>query len=105
MGLVADDIGGELNLFAHQLGQPFGHRGESAFLFGFLILRPAQVGAEDDGRAVIGQIPDGGNGFTDTLVVGDDAVGQRHVEVAAHQHFFAADVDVFNGLFIEVVHA
>ena len=105
VGLFPDDVGGELDLAVHQLGQAFGHRGQGAFFLGFLILRTAQMGTEDHRRAVIHQILDGGNGFPNALIVRNDTVVERHVEVAAHQHLFSLDVDVFNGLFIEVVHA
>ena len=106
VGFVPHDIGGELHFPAHQLGQAFRHRRQGGLLFGFLVilLGTAEMGTENNRRAVIRQIPDGGDGLPDALVVGDYTVGQRYVEVAAHQHLFAVDVDVFNGFFVEIIH-
>ena len=104
MGFVADDVGGELHFAAHQLAQALRDRRESALFLGFLILRTAQVGAEDHPRTVVREVFDRGDGLADTLVIGDDAVGQRDVEIAAHEHFLPVYVDVLNGLFVPIIH-
>ena len=65
----------------------------------------AQMGAGDDGGAVLQQVLDGGQGGADALVVGNGAGGLilRNVEVAAEQDLLPLDIHVFHG-FLVVVH-
>ena len=52
---------------------------------------------------VIEQIADRGQRGVDAGFIRDVALGiQRDVEIAANQHFFAGNLDVFNGHFIEI---
>ena len=53
---------------------------------------------QDDCRVVLLEVRDGGDGRTNTRVVGDDAILQGHVEVDSHEDALAVDVDVTNGL-------
>ena len=56
--------------------------------------------AGDNGSAVVQQVFQSLDGFADPLVVGDDTVCQRDVEVAANKDFFALDVDILNGFLV-----
>ena len=97
---------GEFYVLAQQLGETLGNRGQGGLFLGFFIVLfwTAEMGAEDYSGAVPGQILDGGQRFPDPFVVGDDAVGQRYVEVAPHEDLLPLDVDVFDGLLVQVIH-
>ena len=61
----------------------------------------AHVRAEDDFRAVLHQIFDGGQRADDTVFIGDRAVFHGHVEVTADENAFAFPIlDVFYGHFV-----
>ena len=68
------------------------------------VVRPAHMGAEDHLRAVVGKILYGGQSPDDALGVGDSAVLHGDVEIAAYQYALAGNVDVFNGLLVQIVH-
>ena len=63
-------------------------------------LGPADVGADDDPRALIQQIVDGGQGRPDAGVVRDvSLIVERHVEVDAQENPLVRDVDVLDAEF------
>ena len=43
-------------------------------------------------------------GGTDTVLIGDDTVFQRHVEIATNQHALAGNVQIFYSLFAQITH-
>ena len=104
LGILAHDVLGEDDLAAQQLAQTLSHDGEGEVLLP-LALGLAQMGAGDDGGAVIQQIVDGGESGDDTLVAGDLTGGLilRHVEIAAQQHLLAGHFHVHDGLLV-IVH-
>ena len=104
LGVLADDVLGEDHILAQQLGQSLCHRSQSQLGLP-LALGLAQVGAGDNGSAVIQQIFDGGDGGNDTLVAGDLAglFVLGNVKVAAEQNLLALYVHIVNG-FLVVVH-
>ena len=63
------------------------------------VLRLAEMAAQDDPAAVRDQLLDRRQRGHDALVVGDLAILHRNIEIAAHKHFFAGDLNVVNGLF------
>ena len=64
-----------------------------------------QVGAGDNGSAVVQQIADGGQGRHNALVAGDGAglLILGHIEITAQKDFFAGNIHIGNGLFV-VIH-
>lgn len=58
------------------------------------VVRLAHVRAKDHFCAVINEILDGGKSAVDAVLVGDNTVNHRHVEVTTHQTLFAFDVYV-----------
>src|SRR5690606_18120588 len=61
------------------------------------ILRTPEVRNEHQGRALVEQQLDGGQGRLDPRVVGDLAVGQRNVEVNTDQRLPPVDVEAGGG--------
>ena len=59
----------------------------------------SEVGHHDDHGAPLGEMLQGWDRRLDARVVGDGAVGERHVQVLAHENPFAGDVDVRNRCF------
>ena len=55
------------------------------------------MGAEDDLCLMASQILDGWQRSNDALVVGDDAVLERYIEIAAYQNAFAGYLNIFDG--------
>ena len=104
-GIFADHIfvASELHLLTQQLGQSCSDRSQREFFFIFT-LRSAQVGAEDDLCLMAGQILDGWQRSNDALVVGDDAVLERHIEIAAYQNAFAGYLNIFDGFLVQRIH-
>ena len=92
-----DDVGGERNFLAQQLGQAFGDGCKRIFRVEFT-LRAAHVRAEDHPRVMRQQVFDCRQCPHDTVVVGDAAILHRHIEVAADEYFFARYIDVLNAL-------
>ena len=129
LGVLADGVGGEDHVLTQQLAQTLGNGSQGQLAQGLLPLFAgdvslvlalfhlllhialeggdglAQMGAGDNGGAVLQQILDGGESRDDTLVAGDLAglLVLGDVEVAAEQNLLALDVYVVNGLFA-VVH-
>ena len=62
------------------------------------VLGLAQVAAQDDLCAILEQLLDGGQSCVDAVLVGDDAVLHRDVEVAADQNLLAAVILVVDRL-------
>ena len=60
----------------------------------------AHMGAENDLRAVLHQIFNGGKSADDAVFVRDGAVLHGNVEVASDEDFFAADIYVFYGFLV-----
>ena len=58
------------------------------------VLRLAEMAAQDDLAAVRDQLLDRRQRGHDALVVGDLAILHRNIEIAAHKHFLAGDLDV-----------
>ena len=63
------------------------------------VLRLAQMAAQNDLRAVIDQLLDGGQSRIDAVLVGDDAVLHGDVEIAADKDLLAAVVLIVDRLF------
>ena len=129
LGVGADGVGGEDDVLTQQLAETLGNGSERQLGEGLLPLFTgdvglvlalfhlllhialeggdglAEVGARDNGSAVVKQITDRRESRDDTLVRGDLAglLVLGDVEVAAEKNFFALDVYVVNGLFA-VVH-
>jgi hypothetical protein len=57
-----------------------------------LALGTTEVRAEDDLGLVAESVLDGGKGFADTCVVGDDAVLERDVKIDADEHALIGEV-------------
>ena len=128
-GVLAHHVVGKDDLAAQQLAQTLRHGGQGQLAQGLLPLllgdvglvlallhlllhvsgegggRLAQMGAGDDGSALLQQIADGGQGRHDALVAGDGAglLVLGYVKVAAQQDLLACHVHVHNGLLV-VIH-
>ena len=63
------------------------------------VLRLAQMAAQNDLRAVIDQLLDGGQSRIDAVLVGDDAVLHGDVEITADKDLLAAVVLIVDRLF------
>ena len=100
---LADDVGSHLDVDAQKLGEPLRYGSEGVLGIG-AALRPAEMGAKHDSRAVGKKIFDRGERGDDALIAGDDAVRERDVEIAADKHALAGYVDVFDCLFVERTH-
>ena len=62
------------------------------------ILGFAQVAAQDDLCAIVDQLLDGGQSRVDAVLVGDDTIFHRNVEIAADKHFLAAVILIVDRL-------
>ena len=62
------------------------------------VLGLAQVAAQDDLSAIVDQLLDGGQSCVDAVLVGDDTVLHRDVEIAADKHLLAAVVLIVDRL-------
>ena len=87
----ADDVGGQRDLHAGQLGEAGGDGGQGEGGVD-LALGAAEVGHDDDLGTGVGQGLKGGQCCADAAIVGDDAVLQRNVEVGTDQDALAAQV-------------
>ena len=96
-GVVAHRVGGEHHGLAHKLGELLGGGTQRERLLEALAGRTAEMAHEDDARAVVDELLDGGQRRADARVVGDGAVLHRHVEVDAHEHALAARVQLVDG--------
>ena len=93
----------QLDRLTEQLAQSGSDRSQREFFLVFT-LRSAQVGAEDDLCLMVDQVLDGWQSSHDALVVGNHAVLERNVKVAAHQHTFAGYINIFDCLFVQRIH-
>jgi 3-phosphoglycerate kinase len=91
------------HIHAQVLAQALGH-GSQAELRLILALRSAQVGAQNHLGALLHQVLNGGQCSHNTLVIGDLAVFQRNIKVAAYQYALAFNIQIFNGFFVQCVH-
>ena len=99
VSILTDNVGGDRNILSEQLAQTCGNGCERVCHIE-LTLRSAQMGAEDDPRAVIHQVLDGRKRLDDSLIVGDNAVLHRYVEIASYEHALAAALDILNSLLV-----
>ena len=101
----ADNVVRHLHLHAQQLAQALGH-GTQGILHVKLALGTAQVRAQNDLCAMLHQVFDGGQSAAQTVLVGNDLVFVHgHVEVAAHKHFFAVNLNVLDGFLSHNAHS
>ena len=102
LGVLADNgvVVSKGDGLAELLAQADSNGGQAELSLG-AVLRLAQVAAQDDLGAIIDQLFDGRQGRVDAVVVGDDAVLHRNVEVAANQHALAGVIFIVNGLFTQ----
>jgi len=90
-------IGTELDWLAQKFAQTHG-AGLEAALWIKSAVGPTQVAHQHQPAALSSNLLDAGKRGTDAPVVGDLAALQGHVEIHAHEHGLAADVDVCKGL-------
>ena len=102
LGVGADNVLGELDFEAELLAQALGDRREGILHIEFS-LGTAQMRAEDHGGLVVEQILDGGQRGVDARFIGNIQICiQRDVKVAADEHFFVCNLDIFNGHFVQI---
>jgi hypothetical protein len=82
----------ELHVRAEQLAQPLGDRPHRQLRV--RPLRAPEMAGEDEPGAPLAQRLDRRQRGADARVVRDPPVGERHVEVDAHEHPLALDVEV-----------
>ena len=90
-GRRSNDVGGQRDLHAGQLGEARGNGGQREGGID-LTLGAAEVGHDDDLRTGVGEGLKCRQRRADTAVVGDDAVLERNVEVGADEDALAAQV-------------
>src|SRR4029077_13056339 len=78
--------------------EPLGN-GPEAELRSDLSLRATQMAGENDCRALVDRVFDGGQRCANTCVVFNHAVFDRHVEVDADERAFPSQIEVANGRF------
>ena len=102
--VLADDVGSEDDFLTQKLGKSL-RDGRKSQLGLPLALGLAEVGAGNDGSAVLEQIFNSRNGSDNTLVAGDltGLLVLGNVEIAAEQNLFPVHVYVVNSLFV-VIH-
>ena len=102
--VLADDVRSEDDFLTQKLGQSLCDWRKSQLGLP-LALGLAEVGAGNDGRAVLKQIFNSRNGSDNTLVAGDltGLLVLGNVEIAAEQNLFPVHVYVVNSLFV-VIH-
>jgi hypothetical protein len=94
---LADAIAGEGDRLAHQLGQLCRHRFQSELRIASA-LGPAEVRDDDHLGAAPRQVLQSRYQPLQPCRVGDLAVLHRHIEVGAHQHPLASDIEASRGL-------
>ena len=62
------------------------------------------MGAKDYLAAVCYKLLDGGKSSDYSVVVGDNSVLERNVEIATNQNLLALDTDVINADFVQTCH-
>ena len=96
LGGTADAVLGEGDVLPKKLGQSLSD-GREAEIGAALAPGATEVGTDEHGRAVLGQVADGGERLADAGVVGDGASIKGHVEVGAQEDPLAIDADVAHG--------
>ena len=90
-GGLADDVGGQGDLHAGELGEALGDGGQRECGVD-LALGAAEVGQDDDLGTGIGQRLEGRQRRADAAIVSDDAVLERNIEIGTDQDALAAQV-------------
>ena len=93
LGADAERVAGHRHVPPEELAQPLADRPQAEPVLD-LAVGPAEVAREDDPRAVGEEGRDRRQGGPDPRVVGDLAVGERDVEVDAHEDALARGVEV-----------
>jgi hypothetical protein len=92
-GAIAHAVVGQQHFHFHQLGEACG-RGLEAELGLDLALGAAEVRSQKDAPASLHDRLDGGDRRADARVVGDGRAVERHVEVDAHEHRAAHEIQI-----------
>ena len=92
-------IGNEGYLLSELLGETLCNGSKALTLIG-AVLYLAQVRAKDNLCAVIQKLVDGRKSCNDTGLVGDNAVLERNVEIAANQYSLACCIKIVNGFLV-----
>ncbi|MPN43394.1 hypothetical protein SDC9_190953 [bioreactor metagenome] len=100
---LADAVSDKLHRLAEQRGQMVGG-GLHRELRDHFPLRTAEVGQQHQLGTLFQNVIDGGKSGADTGIVRDLAVLERHVEVNAHDHVGALEIDVLDSLFVDIHH-
>ena len=93
-GGFTDGFGDEGNGLAQVAGEALGGSGQGELGLVAGSFGAAQVGAENEAGAVLEQVLDGGQSGHDAGIVGNLAILHGYVEVNAHEHFLAGDIQV-----------
>ena len=91
LGAFADAVGDEHHRMAENVGDAVDDEAERLGR----VLRPfraAEMGKQQNDGALVRQFADRRHRRANSRVVGDGAVGHRHVEIDAHQHLLASDI-------------
>ena len=99
-GVLADGVGSEDDGGLDKLGKTRGCRRQGEFLLVAFARRTSEMAHQDDLRAMLHKIRDGGQSRSDARVVAYDAVFDGNVEIDAYEHTFPAHVHAFDGLYI-----
>ncbi|KAL7551129.1 hypothetical protein ACHAWF_014328 [Thalassiosira exigua] len=91
LDVVADAVGGKLDLLAEELAHALG-AGSEAELVLRSILGAAEVGADGDDGALVLEVLDGGDGGADAGVIGDGLAVEGHVHVAPDEDLLALEL-------------
>src|SRR5262249_26035291 len=99
LDLRSDAVGRKLDCFPKKIAQTLGHRLQAVLRLR-LAFRPPQMRRENKLSVLFDDIPDGGEPRLYTCIVGDLAIGERNVEVHAHKHTAALQIEIRNPEFI-----
>src|SRR6267142_246848 len=91
-------IGSEKDLLPQHFAEPRSHGLQAVLRFG-LSLRPAEVRRKNQAAGVFENITDRWEGSPDTRVVCNSPAIDRNIEVHAHEHTLAAQIEIRNGEF------
>ena len=95
LGRRAHGVAGELHLRAQQAREHLGHGGQ-AHVGHDLAVGTAQVRHQDDLRALVAQVLDGGQRLLEALVALHHPILEGHVEVDAHDHALARGGEILD---------
>jgi hypothetical protein len=82
------------NVLTEQLGQAPRHRGQRFLLVELALGRTPEMRHQHQPCIPGQRVLDAGQGGADARVVADDPVFERHVEILAHQHPLAGEIEV-----------